>query len=225
MAWQKGRPAWLSDYAAHYETSRHFIARSLNGKVDYNKQDLAEGDKFNVYRKDANITFNLIVDLNSCRLWLYCIDTDKQIRYLIKTYRVGVGRPDVARTSGLLTPLGTYGLGEKIAIYKPKMQGFHNGKKVEMLRIFGTRWIPFEKEVKGCTAPAKGLGIHGVPWSTTAKGELVEDLDSIGKYESDGCIRLATKDIEEIFAIIITKPATIELVTEYNDPGSAMADR
>ena len=30
VAWQKGRPAWLSDYAAHYKTSRHFIARSLN---------------------------------------------------------------------------------------------------------------------------------------------------------------------------------------------------
>ena len=33
--WLKGRPAWIADYAAHFATSRHFIARSLNGKADY----------------------------------------------------------------------------------------------------------------------------------------------------------------------------------------------
>src|SRR5262249_27062960 len=25
VPWQKGRPAWLSDYASHFATSRHFI--------------------------------------------------------------------------------------------------------------------------------------------------------------------------------------------------------
>ncbi|MBA2726811.1 MAG: L,D-transpeptidase [Parachlamydiaceae bacterium] len=217
VAWQKGRPAWLSDYAAYYSTSRHFIARSLNGNKDYNKQDLAEGDRFNVFRKDKNIAFHLLVDLGRCRLWLYGIDTDKQERYLIKTYTVGVGRTEENRASGLLTPLGTYGLGDKIAIYKPKMQGFYNGKKVEMLRIFGTRWIPFDKEIKGCTAPAKSLGIHGVPCQLSPKGDLVEDLGSLGKYESDGCIHLSTDDMEEVFAIIITKPASIELVADFTD--------
>jgi hypothetical protein len=217
VSWQKGRPAWLSDYAAHYATSRHFIARSLNGNKDYNKQDLAEGDRFNVLRKEKNISFHLLVDLGRCKLWLYALDTDKQERYLIKTYPIGAGRPEDNQTSGLLTPLGTYSLGSKIAIYKPKMQGFHNGKKVEMLRIFGTRWIPFDKEIKGCTAPAKSLGIHGVPCQVSSKGELVEDRDSLGKYESDGCVHLATDDIEEIFAIIITKPAVIELVADFND--------
>jgi hypothetical protein len=58
--WQKGRPAWLSDYAAHFETSRHFIARSLNGKADYLKQDLLEGDRFNILRKEKDIRFHLI---------------------------------------------------------------------------------------------------------------------------------------------------------------------
>ncbi len=217
VAWQKGRPAWLSDYASHYSTSRHFIARSLNGHKDYIKQDLADGDRFNVFRKDKNLAFHIVVDLGRCKLWLYALDTDNQEHYLVKTYAVGVGRVEENRTSGLLTPLGTYSLGDKIAIYKPKMQGFHNGKKVEMLRIFGTRWIPFDKEVKGCTAPAKALGLHGVPWELSAKGELAEDLSSLGKYDSDGCIRLSTDDIEEIFAIIITKPSTIELVADFKD--------
>ncbi len=38
VPWLKGRPAWIADYASHYNTSRHFIARSLNGKPDYFSQ-------------------------------------------------------------------------------------------------------------------------------------------------------------------------------------------
>jgi hypothetical protein len=93
--------------------------------------------------------------------------------------------------------------------------GQHKGQRIEMLRVFGTRWIPFDKEIAGCTAPAKGFGIHGLPWSANARGELVEDSESLGKFESDGCVRLAAADVEEIFAIIITKPATIEIVKEF----------
>lgn len=217
VPWQKGRPAWLSDYASYYTTSRHFIARSLNGKPDYFKQDIAEGDRFNVLRKDMNLQFYLAIDVTNCKLWLYCLDVDNNQKWLIKTYDVGLGRPDTSKASGLLTPLGKYSLGNKIAIYKPKMQGVHGGQKVEMIRVFGTRWIPFDKEIAGCTAPAKGFGLHGVPWVANAKGELVQDKASLGKYESDGCIRLATEDIEEIFSIIITKPTTIELVKDYRD--------
>ena len=103
---------------------------------------------------------------------------------------MGLGRVDPSRQSGLLTPLGKYSLGDKIAIYKPKMTGFHNGQKVEMMRIFGTRWIPFAKEVADTTQPAKGFGIHGVPWKMNEKAQGVEDKSSLGKYQSDGCIRL-----------------------------------
>lgn len=211
--WQKGRPAWLSDYARHYQTSRHFIARSLNGKPDYFKQDIAEGAKFNVLRKDKKFQFHLLVDLSRCKLWFYYDDLDTKERVLLKTYQVGIGRAEGSKPSGFLTPLGQYTLGNKIAIYKPKMMGHHNGESIEMIRIFGTRWIPFDKEIKGCTAAAKGLGIHGVPWS--AKGS--EELGSLGKYESDGCIRLASRDMEELFAIIITKPTTIEIVKDFHE--------
>jgi len=217
VAWQKGRPAWLSDYASHFATSRHFIARSLNGKPDYFKQEIGEGDQFNVLRPDINLNFYLLIDISRSKLWFYALDIDKNERILLKTYKVGLGRPAPEKASGLLTPVGKYSLGNKIAIYKPKTMGFHNGQQIEMVSVFGSRWIPFEKEVAGCSSPAKGFGIHGVPWNLEKKGEPLEDLSSLGQYESDGCIRLATADIEELFAIIITKPTIVELVKDFYD--------
>lgn len=215
VSWQKGRPAWLSDYASHYSTSRHFIARSLNGRTDYLKQDVAEGDRFNVLRPGKKISFHLLIDTSRSKMWFYYVDGDANERVLLKTYNVGLGRFDSSKPSGMLTPLGKYSLGDKIAIYKPKVSGFYDGKKIEMIRVFGTRWIPFDKELGECSAPAAGFGIHGVPWVENDKGELIENLESLGKYESDGCIRLATSDIEEIFAIIITRPAVVELVKDF----------
>lgn len=216
VPWQQGRPAWLSDYAAHYQTSRHFIARSLNGVADYFKQDLCEGNRFNVLKLDKNIRFHLLIDVSKCKLWFYYTDLDTNEHVLLKTYPVSLGRPDNTKPSGSLTPLGKYSLGSKIAIYKPNLMGFHQGKKTEMIRIFGTRWIPFEEELEQTTASAKGFGIHGVPWIEDSNGVLVADDSSLGKYESDGCIRLKTSDIEEIFSIIITKPSIIELVKDLN---------
>ena len=217
VPWLKGRPAWIADYATHYETSRHFIARSLNRKPDYFTQKISPGDRFNVFRKDKNIQFHLLIDLSRCRMWFYCIDADANERILLKTYRVGLGRTDTTRSSGSLTPLGKYSLGEKVAIYKPGVTGIFQEKKVEMIRVFGTRWIPFEKEVDGCTEPAKGYGLHGLPWAEDSiTGNLVEDLSKLGRFDSDGCIRLVSSDIEEIFAIVLTKPTTVELVKDFH---------
>ena len=215
-SWMKGRPAWLSDYAAHFKTSRHFIARSLNGKADYLKQDIAEGSKFNILNPEKNIHFNLIVDASRCKLWFYYHDLDSKEKVLIKTYRVGLGRKDSGKISGSLTPFGVYTLGSRIAVYKPKDTGIHNGSKIEMIQTFGTRWIPFENEISKVTAPAKGFGLHGAPW-VMKNGSLKEDVDSIGKYESDGCVRMSKEDIEELYAIIISRPTTIEIVQDFFD--------
>jgi hypothetical protein len=228
VSWQKGRPAWLSDYATHYDTSRHFIARSLNGKADYFKQDVADGNKFNVFKPEKNIEFYIVIDTSRCKLWLYALDADVNERTLLKVYDVGLGRVDPSKASGLLTPLGKFSLGNKVAIFQPGNMGNYHGEKTEMIKVFGTRWIPFEKEIGETTEPAKGFGLHGVPWKPEENGKLAEEVASIGKYESDGCIRLATKDIEEIFAIIITKPATVELVKDFHHaklPGKEKAAR
>jgi L,D-transpeptidase catalytic domain len=217
VPWLKGRPAWISDYASHYKTSRHFIARSLNGKKNYLKQDVALGDRFNVFKKDKDVDFYLVVDIARSKMWFYYHDKTENERVLLKSYDVGLGRMDSMQPSGLLTPLGQYSLGEKIAIYKPKQKGWFNNEKVEMIRVFGTRWIPFDCEIQDCTAPAKGFGIHGAPWVENDKGELAEDTSCIGKYESDGCVRLKSDDIEELFSIVISKPTYIVLVKDFFD--------
>jgi hypothetical protein len=218
VPWLKGRPAWVADYASYYQTSRHFIARSLNKKPDYFTQKVSPGDRFNVFRKDKNISFHLLIDLSKCRMLFYYIDQDAKERVLLKTYRVGLGRQDLSRASGYLTPIGKYSIGEKVAIYKPDTTGFFENQKIEMIRVFGTRWIPFDKEIEGCTEGAKGFGLHGVPWTNdSSSGLLVEDKTKLGKYDSDGCIRLSSEDIEELFAIILTKPTVVELVRDFRD--------
>lgn len=216
VPWIKGRPAWLSDYASHFSTSRHFIARSLNGKPDYFKQDVAEGDRFNVLKPDQRIEFYLIVDTSRLRLWFYTVDLENNQRILVKDYPVGLGREDTKNSSGLLTPHGKFKLGSKIAIYKPTMTGWYAGKKVEMVSVFGSRWLPMESNAGGETAP-KGLGLHGLPWKRNDQGDLAEEISSLGQYASDGCVRMTTADIEEIFAIVITRPTTVELVKDFHE--------
>lgn len=225
VPWLKGRPAWIADYATQYNTSRHFIARSLNRAIDYFTQKVSPGDRFNVFKKDKNIHFHLLIDVSRCRLWFYYIDLDQNERVLLKTYRVGVGRIDSKKASGFLTPLGKYSLGEKIAIYKPGTMGFFQDQKVEMIRVFGTRWIPFEKEIENCTEMAKGFGLHGAPWVLDEKGQLVEERKLVGQYDSDGCIRLLSEDIEEIFSIIITKPTVVELIKDFHTAKLAGVER
>ena len=212
VPWLKGRPAWIADYASHYQTSRHFIARSLNHKPDYFTQKVHPGDRFNVFKPGKDIQFHLLVDLSKSKMWFSYIDGKEKV--LLKTYRVGVGKKEPLSPSGCLTPVGKYGLGEKIAIYKPGVTGYFQDEDVEMIRVFGTRWLPFEKELEGCSDRAKGFGIHGAPWVAGPDGQLVEDRSKIGQYDSDGCIRMAADDIEELFSIVITKPTTVEIVKE-----------
>ncbi|MFT4552120.1 MAG: hypothetical protein ACI9S8_000742 [Chlamydiales bacterium] len=229
VPWIKGRPAWIADYAAHFKTSRYFISRSLSRAKNYFAQNIVNGDRFNIFNKDKDFSFHLVVDISRSKLWFYAYDHDKEEKTLLRTYEVGLGRLDEHLPSGSLTPLGTYSFGNRVAIYKPGIKGFFNHKKVEMIRVFGSRWIPFEEEIYGCTAPAKGMGIHGLPWGENEKtGKLEEDQSSIGMYESDGCIRLKTDDIEELYSIVITQPTYIHLVADFFDaklPGLGKASK
>jgi lipoprotein-anchoring transpeptidase ErfK/SrfK len=218
VPWLKGRPAWLADYATYFATSRHFIARSLNRKPDYFTQKVSPGDRFNVFKRDKDLQFHLMIDLSRCKMWFYSFDIEANERVLLKTYRVGIGRQDAKTASGFLTPTGKYLLGNKIAIYKAATMGFFQENKIEMIRVFGTRWIPFDQEVENCSEGAKGFGIHGAPWTLdSSTGQFSEDRSKIGKYDSDGCIRLSSEDMEELFSIIITKPTIIEIVKDYHE--------
>lgn len=211
VPWLQGKAAWVVDYATHYETSRHLIARSLNGMRNYDDQRVANGDRFNVFRKERPVSFHLVVDTSRCRMWVYYLDELSDERVLVKSYPVGLGRRSDKKASGLLTPHGTYQLGDNIAVYREGAMGLHDGQRIPMRQVFGTRWIPFGAEVGQCTSPPKGLGLHGCPW--TAEGK--EDLSGLSEYASDGCIRLSTEDIEELFSVIITKPTRIYIVPDF----------
>jgi hypothetical protein len=218
VSWLKGRPAWIADYAVYYNTSRHFIARSLNGRADYFAQKIISGSRFNVFKRDKKIEFHLLLDVSRAKMGFYYVDLDTKERVLLKTYRVGLGRLDSQKASGTLTPLGTYSLGDRIAVYRPGVTGLFQDQKTEMIRVFGTRWIPFDQEIEHCSEPAKGYGIQGAPWIVDAQtGQLVENRECIGKYESDGCIRLTLEDIEELFSIVITKPTYIHIVKDFHE--------
>lgn len=225
VPWLQGRPAWIADYASHFSTSRHFIARSLNGKPDYFTQKVASGDRFNVFSKDVDLEFYLVVDLTKCLMRFYAYDKGQDHRYFIRTYKVGCGRVDANSPSGCLSPIGTFKLGEKVAIYKEGVEGYFKDTKVEMISVFGTRWIPYSGEEDSTLAMISGFGIHGAPWfRDETSGELVEDKETIGQYSSDGCIRLLKDDIEELFSIVITKPTTVQVVKNFQDaklPGSS----
>ncbi len=216
VSWKKGRSAWLVDYAAHHKTHLHFIARSMNGKVDYVPRPASEGQQFNVLSSDVNFYFYLLVDLSRSKMLLYAVMPDAQERVLLKTYQVGLGRLDSSKASGSLTPTGKYSLGNRIAVYQPKMMGTFRGNRTEMITVFGTRWIPFEKELGICSEPAKGYGIHGTPWALNSEGRLVDNVDSLGKYQSDGCIRLSAQDVEELFAIVSTHQSVVEIVSDFS---------
>lgn len=227
VSWLEGRLAWIADYASHFKTSRHFIARSLNGKADYFSQQVSQGNKFNVYKLDRPFDFHIAIDLSKCQMALYYFDHLTNERVMLKTYSVGVGRKDDAKASGYLTPTGTFKLGSKIAIYKPGIMGTFQDKKVEMIRIFGTRWLPFESVEASQDIASRGLGIHGLPWQDAADGEnLQENITSIGCYSSDGCIRLTKDDIEELFAVVISKPCFVHIVHSIDEaklPGLEVA--
>jgi hypothetical protein len=227
VPWLKGRPAWVADYAVYFGTSRHFIARSLNGKPDYFSQKVTEGSRFNVFKKDKNVQFWLLVDLSHCKMGFYYLDLGTNERVLLKTYQVGLGRLDTQKPGGTLTPVGRYSLGKRVAIYQPGIMGFHQDKQVEMMRVFGTRWLPFEEELERFTAPAKGYGIQGLPWIQDSKtAQLYENRECLGKYDSDGCIRMRSEDIEELFAIVISKPTYVEIVSDLKEarlPGVEVA--
>ena len=221
VPWLKGRPAWVSDYASEYKTSRHFIARSLNGKgtgkQDYDTQNPSLGDRFNVLRVNATLQFRLVIDLSRCKMWFYYHDLDTDERVLLKTYVVGLGRFDPRSPSGLLTPKGSFLLGNRVAVYRPGMYGVFRERQTEMVKVFGTRWLPFSKSVDDAGDSVQGYGFHGMPWYYDEEKQVFREEGAVGNYDSDGCIRLKREDIEELYAIVITRPTVVDIVSDYYD--------
>ena len=98
--------------------------------------------------------------------------------HYIKQYRVGTGKDNK-------TPVGTFDIAEML-----KEPVWYSGDGVfpfgHPKNILGTRWIGF-KDKPGLY----GYGIHGTAFP-----------ESIGKSESNGCIRLKNKDVQELYAFL-----------------------
>ena len=216
VPWKHHRLAWLIDYAQYYKTPLDFIYGGLNGNGDFSPKNVSDGTAIRVLKKDLPFRFHIVVSLSSCRLRLYYVIPKDRRAVFLKSYQVGLGRKDSSKASGHLTPTGLYQLGMRVGVFRPKMTGMYRGKKVELMRVFGGYWLPFEREIRGCSEPAKGLGIHGVPMNRDEQtGALVENPSSLGHYESDGCIRLAGNDIHELFAIVSTRETFVEIVPSF----------
>jgi LysM repeat protein len=105
--------------------------------------------------------------------------------HYLKQFPVGIGKNNK-------TPVGVFFVKDKLVNpvwYSPEgVFPFGHPKNV-----LGTRWIGFEEQ-----EGLYGYGIHG-----TAEPE------SIGKAESNGCIRLRNEDVEELFDFVETKTKVV----------------
>ncbi len=140
-------------------------------------------------------TYNIYVGkweivISKSRRKLYLFDGKK----LFKAYSIGIGKQD-------RTPTGSFKTGGKRKNpdwYSPKGKvPFGNPENV-----LGTRWIRLNPNGK-TSRQVSGLGIHGT-WAP----------ESIGKAESNGCLRLLNKDVEELFAILPNerKPVPVTII-------------
>ncbi len=179
-----------------------FSPREMEGKIDY---AIASGDSLKKIANRHGTTVDLIVKGNSVpnpdrvqigdRLRIldnqvFEIAVSKSRNDLLvtlngkffKRYKVGTGK--FAKT-----PVGTFKIHDKI----PEPPWWRPDGKVvpfgDKENILGTRWMAIE--ATDGTPPAKGYGIHGT-WDET----------SLGQQSSAGCIRMANRDVEELFTYV-----------------------
>ena len=105
-----------------------------------------------------------------------------------KVYTVAVGKPTTP------SPTGTFSIARRVK--NPTYS--HDGKTVlpGPGNPVGTRWMGLS---------VKGYGIHGT-----------NEPKSIGKAASHGCIRMAKKDLEEMYELVNVGD-TVELVGQRNE--------
>ncbi len=115
----------------------------------------------------------IVINIPSRTLWLYSGDK------IVKYYPVGVGR------RGFSTPVGKHKVVRMVK--NPTWENPYKAAGAVRIRPgsgnpLGTRWIGFK--------PYKGgeYGIHGT-----------DNPSSVGRFSSHGCVRMKTKDAEDLF--------------------------
>jgi len=107
---------------------------------------------------------------------------------VVKVYTVSVGKPSTP------SPVGTFTIQRRVK--NPVYQ--HDGKAIQPgpANPVGTRWMGLS---------VKGYGIHGT-----------NEPKSIGKAASHGCIRMARKDLEEMYEMVHVGDS-VELIGQRNE--------
>ncbi len=140
--------------------------------------------------------FRIVIERATCTLYLM----DNQ--GLFKRYKVGLGKP------GHETTLGRYTVGNKQkdpTWFKPGAEPVPPGHPDNEL---GTRWMPMVPAEEGLP---HDLGIHG----TIAP-------ETIGSFASRGCARMHSRDVEELYDLVVrgTPVEVVELYTPDNGAGA-----
>ena len=121
--------------------------------------------------------FRIVIDRSTNRLFV--VDSQG----IFKHYRVGLGAP------GSETTPGSYRIGDKIkdpTWHKPGEGPIPPGDPRNEL---DTRWMQLVPEEEGLP---KDLGIHGTL-----------SPETIGHFSSNGCARMYTPEVEELFDIVV----------------------
>src|SRR5690606_13008720 len=121
--------------------------------------------------------FRIVIDRATNRLFV--VDSQG----IFKMYRVGLGAP------GSETTPGSYRIGDKIKDPTWHKPGHGPIPPVDPANELSTRWMQLVPEEEGLP---KDLGIHGTL-----------SPESIGLYSSNGCARMLTEEVEELFDVVV----------------------
>jgi lipoprotein-anchoring transpeptidase ErfK/SrfK len=173
----------VNNFASHTIQSGENII-NIAKKYDVNKElveltngltaspIIREGNKLKIVKGIGSIKVNKKQHL----LWLYLDGI------FIKKYRIGLGKENK-------TPEGIFKVNASGKMTRPPWYNKKTGVDLEYTdggtngNPLGTHWIPF--------SDGSGVGVHGT-WAP----------DSIGKDESNGCVRMLNAEVKEVYAFI-----------------------
>jgi len=139
--------------------------------------------------------FHARVSKRDYRMDLFLVGSDNKPTYVM-SMPVGLGEDDS-------TPNGLWKIKRASKVKNPDWRNPRTGeyyKADDPDNPIGEYWMALEG-LDDATAGVKGYGIHG----TT-------DQDSIGDQRSMGCVRLRDQDIQLLFALLLARHSTVDIL-------------
>lgn len=146
--------------------------------------------------------YHLIVNKRLNAMWVF------RDGKLVKTYRVATGRDHGPQPTwsdyktNFTTPVGIFKL--TTFVENPSYTSLTDGHSFaggDPKNPLGTRWMGFP--VLGGNDTGGIYAIHGT-----------SEPEKIGTWASDGCIRMRTEQVEELYAMLKGKDVTLQIVAE-----------